>query len=301
MTAPTPAERVSVLIVNYNAGAGLALCVRSTLSQADEVIVVDNASHDDSMQAIRELANEDARLVIIANSSNLGFARACNIAAAASHGDYLLFLNPDCVLAPDAVAGLVAAMQADTGAGMAGGLLLNADGTEQAGGRRLVPTPWRTFVRAFGLRSLADRYPRLFNGYDLHRQPLPKEPVAIEAISGACMMVRREAMCDVGLLDEGYFMHCEDLDWCMRFRQRGWRVLFVPSARVTHFKGVCSRARPVFVEWHKHCGMVRFYRRFFRHQYPGVLMWAVMLAVWLRFAAVSCVHLARKWFRIRPA
>ena len=77
------------------------------------------------------------------------------------------------------------------------------------------------------------------------------------------MLVTREAMQEVGEWDEGYFLHCEDLDWCMRFRQKGWKILFVPSSRIEHALGVCSKSRPIFVEWHKHKGMMRFYRKFF--------------------------------------
>ncbi len=178
--------------------------------------------------------------------------------------------------------------------GMAGGLLINADGTEQAGGRRAVPTPWRSFVRAFGLARFADRWPRLFFDFHLHKQPLPDHAIEVEAISGACMLVSREAMQDVGEWDEAYFLHCEDLDWCMRFRQKGWKILFVPTAPINHALGVCSKSRPVFVEWHKHKGMMHFYRKFFQHQYPGVLMGLVAVGVWLRFGAAAAYHTAKR-------
>jgi GT2 family glycosyltransferase len=108
------------------------------------------------------------------------------------------------------------------------------------------------------------------------------------------MLVRRTAIDQVGLFDEGYFMHCEDLDWCMRFRLAGWRVVFVPDAVVTHEKGVSSRSRPVFVEWHKHRGMARYYRKFFASRYPLILMPFVMLAIWARFGAVALRHLSRR-------
>ena len=124
-------------------------------------------------------------------------------------------------------------------------------------------------------------------------QPLPERPVEVEAISGACMMARREAVDDVGLWDEGYFLHCEDLDWCMRFRSKGWKILFVPSARVTHYLGVSSKSRPVFVEWHKHKGMMRFYRKFFKRQYPLGLMGLVAVGVWLRFVLVATLKAVR--------
>jgi GT2 family glycosyltransferase len=101
-------------------------------------------------------------------------------------------------------------------------------------------------------------------------------------------------MDDVGLLDEGYFLHCEDLDICMRFRKRGWGIFFVPHAPVLHHKGVCSRNCTLFVEWHKHKGMMRFYHKHFRHQYPPALMTIVAAGVWSRFGAIAARHMAGK-------
>ena len=283
---------ISTVVVNYNAGELLRSCVDSLLNcpREIEVIVVDNASTDGSLDALRGLPC----VQIIKNPSNLGFAAACNQGARAASAPFLLFLNPDSAFKPGVLSKLLDAMIEDERVGMVGGLLANPDGTEQAGGRRAVPTPWRSFVRAFGLHRFQDRWPRLFYDFHLHRQPLPDRPIEVEAISGACMLVRREAVADVGLWDEDYFLHCEDLDWCMRFRQKGWKILFVPSARITHALGACGRGRPVFVEWHKHRGMLRFYRKFFRHQYPGGLMWLVTLGVWLRFGLVVVYHTAKR-------
>lgn len=284
---------VSAIIVNYNAGPLLRACVDSLLAcpLAIEIIVVDNASHDGSLGGLPELPH----VRVIRNPANVGFAAACNIGIGASSAPFLLFLNPDCVVQPGAVPILLAALQSAGRAGMVGGLLLNADGSEQGGGRRAVPTPWRSFVRAFGLHRFAHRWPKLFYDFHLHKQPLPEGPIEVEAISGACMLVKRAAVEDVGLWDEGYFLHCEDLDWCMRFRQKGWQILFVPDARIVHALGACGRSRRVFVEWHKHKGMVRFYRKFFRHQYPGALMWLVTLGVWLRFGLAAVYLTGRRW------
>lgn len=285
---------VSLIIVNYNAGDFLAACVASALSQVDDLVVVDNASTDSSLAQLEAVFPGERKLRIICNRENLGFAAACNIGVDNSAGSYLLFLNPDCVLEPDSVKRLFRALEDYPDAGMVGGLLVDPDGTEQGGGRRAIPTPWRSFVRAFGLSRFADRWPRLFFDFHLHKQPLPSEPMEVEAISGACMLVRRAAMEDVGQWDEGYFLHCEDLDFSMTLRRKGWKILFVPDARIVHDKGGCSRSRPIFVEWHKHHGMIRFYRKFFGHQYPGVLMWLVMLGVWLRFAAVVIYHTIKR-------
>lgn len=287
-------EAISTIIVNYNAGQLLRGCVDSLLAcQLDvEIIVVDNASSDGSLGGLPE----SRKISIVRNSANVGFAAACNIGVRAASAPYLLFLNPDCYFGPYALTTLLWGLQAGDRVGMVGGLLVNEDGSEQGGGRRAVPTPWRSFVRAFGLHRFADRWPKLFRDFYLHKQPLPEGPMEVEAISGACMLVKREAVEDVGMWDEGYFLHCEDLDWCMRFRQKGWQILFVPDARIIHALGACSHNRRLFVEWHKHKGMVRFYRKFFRHQYPAPFWWLVVLGVWVRFFVVSACGLGRKAF-----
>ncbi len=281
------------VIVNYNAGTLLTESVQSVLAEgARHVFVVDNDSHDESLAYLEAFISNDC-VRIIRNSKNLGFAAACNIGAQASDADALLFLNPDSVLAPGALCILIEALESNSSIGMVGGLLCNPDGTEQPGGRRVFPTPRRAFARAFGFSHLGKWFPSLFSDFLLHKEPLPLRPLPVEAISGACMLVKREALENVGLWDDGYFLHCEDLDWCMRFHLNNWLVMFVPDARVIHVWAACSRSRPFFVEWHKHCGMVRFYSKFFKKQYPGLLWWLVVLGVWLRFGLVSIYFSSR--------
>jgi len=284
--------KISAIVVNYNAGVLLRNCVDSLLDcpLEVEVIVVDNSSQDSSLNALLGLD----RVKVIRNTKNRGFAAACNQGIVLAKADKLLFLNPDCSFIPGTLQELLTYLHEDPKAGMAGGLLLNIDGTEQGGGRRAVPTPWRSFVRAFGLSRFSHRWPKLFFDFHLHKQPLPDSPIEVEAISGACMLVKREVLAQVGTWDEEYFLHCEDLDWCMRIRQAGWKVLFVPTAQITHALGVCGRNRPIFVEWHKHKGMMRFYRKFFKHQYPGVLMWLVALGIWLRFSLVVAYYTTKR-------
>jgi len=289
--------RIGAIIVNYNAGPYLADCVARIVPQVSAVAVVDNASQDNSLVDMEAALPAGADVRIFRQDSNLGFASACNIGIDQLPYEYLLFLNPDCLLDPDAIATMMDSFRGDSRVGMVGGLLLNPDGSEQAGARRAVPTPWRSFVRAFGLARLSNRWPRLFFDFHLHQQPLPENPIEVEAISGACMLVRRDAMDDVGRWDEGYFLHCEDLDLCMRFRQKGWKVMFVPNARMFHVHGASSKGRKIFVEWHKHKGMLRFYHKFFRHQYPGVLMWLVTLGVWFRFGLIVAANVGHSMLR----
>lgn len=291
-------QPVSVVIVNYNAGPLLIHCVHAALEQARQIIVVDNASSDSSVEKLKDNFSQEDHLNLIATGKNSGFAAGCNVGLAASTQPYILFLNPDCILNADSLQRMVQVMESDPHIGMVGGYLINPDGSEQGGGRRAIPTPWRALVRALGLYRLEKYWPQLFFDFHLHHQPLPQAPIEVEAISGALMLVRREAIDDVGAWDEHYFLHCEDLDWCMRFKQKDWTIVFVPDAPVTHFQGTCSRSRPFFVAWHKHRGMLRFYRKFFRNQYPGILMGLVTLGVWLRFVATVMFYTVRNGYRM---
>ena len=284
------APRVTAVIVNFNGGMLLADSVKSVLASTEpvKVVVSDNGSIDGSIEHLRRTLGPWPQLVITENGENLGFAKGNNVALPMTEGEYILFLNPDCVIEPDTIAKMMGLMERIPGAGMAGCLIRNLDGSEQAGCRRAVPTPYRTSVRTLGLDKVFPKNPR-FRSFVLTDMPLPDGPIDIEALSGAFMFVRRKAMEDVGPLDEGYFMHCEDLDWCMRFREKGWRIVFDPTHGVTHAQGACSIGKPFRVLWHKHRGMVRFYRKFFRSSYSSGLTYAVIAAVWVRFAIIFLI------------
>lgn len=282
-----PDLATDVIIVNFNTGLLLIACVQSAIdNNAERIIVVDNASHDDSISTLSQ-AIDDKRLTIIRNSSNLGFAAACNIGIEASTANNLLFLNPDCQLGTGALRQLLDTLHSAADIGMAGGLLKNPDGSEQRGGRRNMPTPLSSMAQLFRLPVLRRIWPDAIKPVNLAGTPLPEAPVEMEAISGACMLIKRSALNDVGLWDEGYFLHCEDLDWCKRFAISNWRILFVPDASVTHVKGASSTSDPVFVEWHKHLGMLRFYEKFYSGDYPRPMMWLVSVGIWLHFALVT--------------
>jgi len=272
---------VSVVIVNHNAGSVLIDCLRSLAGQTIEVVLIDNGSNAGDLDFISETKIQPPSK-IIKLPKNVGFAAGCNIGIAACTQDAILLFNPDCIASPRLLQRMWEVLESDERVGMVGGLLLNPDGTEQGGGRRSIPTPWKSFVRAFG-------FWRILRRHDFHMESTapPIRPVEVDAISGACMMVKRAAFEEVGGFDEGFFLHCEDLDLCMEFKKHGWSVVFCPEAIVLHGKGVCSRARPVFVEWHKHWGMLRFYKKHFRSQYPAILQALVVAAVGMRFALVA--------------
>ena len=291
---------VSIIIVNFNGGPLLREAVAAALSSSIpvEVLISDNGSTDGSLNTVYQTFGKDSRVQIISNGSNLGFSRANNIALKKAKGRYVLLLNPDCIIQSDTLSKMLEVMDANSDVGMAGCLIRNPDGTEQPGCRRAVPTPWRSLIRVLHLNKVFPNQPR-FRTFLLHQEPLPVKPEPVEAISGAFMLIRREAMDEVGLLDENYFMHCEDIDWCMRFRHVGWKILFIPNVDVLHFKGACSKDHPILVLYHMHRGMIRFYRKFFRRQYPLPLMAIVISTVWARFFALTAKEFLKRPFRNR--
>lgn len=289
---------VSIIIVNFNGGTLLRDAVAAALSSSIsvELLISDNGSTDGSLNAIYQDFGKDPRVQIISNGSNLGFSRANNIALKQAKGSYLLLLNPDCIIQPDTLSELLDVMDTNPDVGMAGCLIHNPDGSEQAGCRRAVPTPWRSVVRVLHLNKIFPHHPR-FRTFLLHQEPLPTTPQPVEAISGAFMMVRRRAMDQVGPLDENYFMHCEDIDWCLRFREAGWKIYFVPNVDVLHYKGACSKDRPIRVYYHMHRSMIYFYRKFFGKNYPSPLITLVTGAAWMRFIMLTARELIKRPFR----
>jgi GT2 family glycosyltransferase len=284
-------NRCDVIIVNFNAGDFLTAAVESVLrtTSVAHVYVVDNASTDGSLDLLPR--DCDGRLSVIHNTANIGFAAACNIGFLRAASENILLLNPDCCVIDDAVDQLLTALRSADRVAMAGPLLLNTDGSEQAGGRRKLPTPSLVLGWATGAVHLSRLLHFHFSDFLLHRDALPEGPVEVEAISGACMMVRREAITDIGPLDEEYFLHCEDLDWCMRAWRRGWKVLFVPEAKVVHHKGVSSRSQQLTVEYYKHVGMTRFYRKLLGQTRPRWFLALLAAGVWTRFGGKAAFHL----------
>ena len=282
----TPA--LSVVVVTYNSAQDIVRCLRA-LRASDvplKVVAVDNHSEDDTVRLLRGASRQWPNLKVISAGKNLGFAKGVNLGLSAINTRYLAILNPDCFVHPATLGQMLAVMEANPRIGLAGCLLLNEDGTEQAGCRRYLPTPWRALMRVIHVHRLL-RPGRRFDSFLMSKEPLPTTPIEVEALSGALMIVRREALQAVGTLDERYFMHCEDLDWCVRFRQAHWKVVFIPNAYAVHRKGGSTRSRPLRVEYYKHAGMIRFYRDHLRCRYPGGLMWAVTFAVWARFLVKS--------------
>lgn len=234
------APAMSVVIVSYNVAALLTRCIAAVLAQevpgGCEVIVVDNASTDGSAAVVRE---RFPTVRLVANTANVGFARATNQGLALARGRTLLLLNPDAEPQPGALATLLDFLDRHPDAAAVGPALHNPDGTRQRACFRF-PTLAMVFLDLFPLHPrlmesrLNGRYPAEFRG----------RPFRIDHPLGACMLIRRAALDTVGPLDEGYFMYCEEVDWCWRARRAGWRIYYVPRAVVVHYGGQSTRQAP---------------------------------------------------------
>ena len=285
----------SVIVVACDSGALLSECVASVLagSTALEVIVSDNASRDGSIEAVESRRVGDARLRVVRNDANLGFAAGCNRAATHARGDMLLFLNPDCRVDDDTIARLRA--HADARTGVLGATVVGVDGTPEPASRRRDPLLLRALMTATGLARWSSRWPAL-RGTNLAAAGKVAVVEDVEGVSGALMLVPRAAFDRIGGFDEGYFLHFEDLDLCRRLRDAGLRVACAHDVRAMHVKGTSSHARPFFVAFHKHRGMWRWFTKFdpaARNPLLRVLVWC---GVWLHYAAMLPRY---AWLRVR--
>jgi N-acetylglucosaminyl-diphospho-decaprenol L-rhamnosyltransferase len=245
-----PMAEVTAIVVTYNAAPWIERSLESVRGTEAELIVVDNGSTDGTVEVVRERFPE-ARLV---EHENRGFGAGNNAGMRLGSGRYFLLLNPDAWLTGDALEQLVAFADAHPEAGVAGPKLLNPDGTLQRSVRGY-PTPWRIATEYFFLRKLAPRS-RLLNaffGAGFDHESVRKA----EFLPGACLLVRREAVDSIGGFDEDFFLMSEEVDWCYRFRQAGWDVLFYPGAEVVHVIGA-SHNPALFKE------IVRGHLRFLR-------------------------------------
>jgi len=221
---------LSVVIVNWNTCDLLRDCLHSLFQQVEglslEIFVVDNGSSDGSVAMVRD---EFPSATVIENGRNLGFARANNVALRQASGRFWLLLNSDTVVKKGALEGLLRTMEQDSDIGVAGLQLLNEDGSLQ----NSVSNAPTLLTELGNKRLLRLLWPSRYPGKEQHY----RKPLQVESVIGACLMVRREAAEEVGLLDEDYFFFLEETDWCVRMRKAGWKVVHDPRFTIYHLQG----------------------------------------------------------------
>ena len=255
----------SVIIVNWNSKQYLMKCLESiyrhTHGFSSELIVVDNASSDGTAAELRK-RYPDVKL--IEGKGNVGFAKGNNIGIAASSGRYVCLVNPDVEFLEDCLSKLCRYMDANDKVGICGPKILNKDGSVQYSCREY-PTLWNNLCFALGLHRVFPRSALFSN--ELMSYFDHNELREVEALSGCFMVVRREAMKEVGLMDDAFFMYSEDVDWCKRFHNEGWKVVFNPEAKAIHYGGgsmentslwsTVQQERALMQYWSKHHGAIK--------------------------------------------
>lgn len=250
---------LSVIIVNWNVRDLLRRCLHSLLANFPpgqlEIIVVDNASTDGSAEMVR---TEFPMVRLIANPDNRGFTAANNQGLMVARGRCVLLLNPDTEVVGDALVTMAAFADAHPDVGIVGPQLLNPDGSVQSSRRRF-PTLLTALFESTWLQPYAPR--RLLEHYYVLDCP-DDEVQDVDWVTGAALMARREAVEQVGPLDEGFFMYSEELDWCRRFRETGWRVVYLPTAQVVHHAGKSSEQVEAARHIHFHSSKVHYFRKY---------------------------------------
>lgn len=286
---------LGIVIVNYNVCDLLRDCLHAVFDSRGgltfEVCVVDNGSDDGSA----DMVEKEFPQVRLIRAENRGYAAGNNlglrafgfgdgergVTASAESRDppprYALLLNPDTVLPPLALADMLAFMESRPQVGVAGPRLVREDGSLDKACRRSFPTPEVAFYRLFGLSRLFPNS-RRFGRYNLTYLP-PDVTTEVDSVVGAFMLIRGEALAQVGLMDEQFFMYAEDLDFCQRAKQRGWQVWYNADVTVLHYKGQSSRQRSTFANVQFYQTMRLFHDKHFRKQTFFAVNWLIYAAV----------------------
>lgn len=264
---------IGVVVVTFQSATTIERCLKQLLKAigVGRIIVIDNASDDDTTVRVENIAQCDPRVRVVHNKVNCGFGEACNQGARALDTPWVAFVNPDCYVEADALFRLAQHGLQRVGSGVLGVDLIDEAGFEDPAARRRDPS----------LRELLGQAGRRDDLY-LGRNP-KLDLQQVEALSGALMLMPLELFLQLGGFDESYALHVEDLDLCRRVREAGYEVLVANDITVTHVRGVSSRARPLWVEWQKHRSLWRYFLKFEAEHTPLVLQGILWLGLWSHF------------------
>ena len=270
---------VTISIVSNNNRELILGCLDSIYRTADgldvEVIVIDNVSSDGSVGAIRE---RFPQVRFILNEKKEGFSANHNKALRVASAELILVLNDDTVLHPGALEAMRDFLRDAPQAGAVGGMLLNPDGTPQRTGMRR-PTLLAAAMISLGLHRLFPGNPVTAGYFNVKRDfSVPEE---VESINAAAIMVKKEVLGKAGYLDEGFFLFCEDVDWCIRMHEAGLKLYFLPDAKITHYRGASTGGRRMVLIYHK--SLLRFYRKHYAPRNNFLINSAAYLGILLRF------------------
>jgi GT2 family glycosyltransferase len=285
---------LSICILTYQAREFLRGCLNSIYDYPPdcefEITVVDNGSTDGTQEMLKR---EYPQLDLIANPENMGFTAPMNQALQNSKGDFLLLLNPDTLIEPQAFNRLIDYMERHPNVGICGPKVLNTDGTLQKPCRRGESRPLAVFSYFLGLSTLFPKS-KLFGEYLMSYMD-EDETHEVAGVSGSCMMVRRAVINQIGYLDERFFAYQEDADYCFRTRKAGWKIYYVPTARIIHFGGQGgSRVQPYRSIYHWHRSYWLYYQKNLAGEYFFFLNWFYYLAMLVKLTVSLLLNLIRR-------
>ena len=275
---------LSIVIVNFNAEKLLQKCISSVYAETKrvpfDIWVIDNNSKDTSVLMVRQ---NFPQVNLIENKENVGFARANNQAITKCSGNYILLLNPDTLILKNAIEKTIEFMDGNPEVGICGCKVLNEDGTLQLACRRSIPTPGVAFFRLTGLSKLFPNS-KITAKYNLTHLD-PDSPHQVDAVSGAFLMIRKEVVNGIGLLDERFFMYGEELDWCLRAKKAGWAIMYYPDANIVHYKGECSKFNHRKAAFEFYRSMYLFHKKHFAENYNPFINAVIYAGIFLKALA----------------
>ena len=286
---------LSICIVTLNAQPYLRNCIESIKAYADslsyEIIVVDNGSTDTTLDMLKD---DYPEIAVIANRENLGFTKPNNQAMKIAKAEkYILLLNPDTILYESSLQRLIRFADEHPQGGVFGPKVLNDDGTFQKHCKRGEGRPWETFSYFLGLAKLFPHI-QFFTGY-LQSHLDENQSHAVPAISGCCMLIRRETLNTIGGLDEDLFAYQEDTEYCVRARKAGWLVYYTPSAQITHLGGKGgSRAQPYKAIYKWHHSYYIYYKKHLAQDYFFLFNWFYYGVMFLKLCFTLFINLFRR-------
>jgi GT2 family glycosyltransferase len=280
---------LSIIIISYNTRDELARCVNSIFENTHEisfeVIVVDNNSQDGSPDMIEK---EHPEIRLIKNQDNFGFARANNQAIDISQGHYIFMLNSDTLVPPLSISRMVNFLDGNSNAGVVGAKMLNPDYTLQRTARRF-PTPMAFF---FGRKTLLTKiFPKnkYSRKYLMLETDYCEEPYEVDWVSGGALMVKKEAINQVGVLDEIFFMYWEDAEFCFRMKEWGWKVFCLPSAPIIHYEGRSSNNEKLKLIMYFNKGAYLFYRKHYIKSRYSIMNFVAIIGLTARVLFLSFI------------
>lgn len=285
--------KLSIIILNYNTKEHLKRCLQSIKQSKDkikkEIIVVDNASIDQSMAMARK---NFPTVLLIQSGGNIGYAAGNNLGLKKAQGKYILLLNSDTQLLPNTLIKMLHFMDEHPDVGVSTCRVELPNGKLDPASHRGFPTPWNSLTYFSGLERI---FPgtKLFGGYHLGWKNL-SQTHEIDTPAGAFYLTRKKVLDEVGLLDERFFLYAEDIDLSLRIKQAGWKIMYVPSTKIIHYKKTSGRKKKEKGQVTKKAKKIRrqstdyffntmkiFYDKHYKRQYPVLVRWFVLIGIWL--------------------